>query len=140
MIKNNVDTLETEKIKFINPFVSLNNPKTMFSNLKEAFKEYSISDEELKNAIENAYKELDKCRDDIRNQGEIALNYIKENHLKGIVLAGRPYHVDPEINHGIADLITSEGFVVLTEDSIAYKNEEKLELRVVDQWTYHSRL
>ena len=140
VIKNNVDTLETEKIKFINPFVSLNNPKTMFSNLKEAFKEYSISDEELKNAIENAYKELDKCRDDIRNQGEIALNYIKENHLKGIVLAGRPYHVDPEINHGIADLITSEGFVVLTEDSIAYKNEEKLELRVVDQWTYHSRL
>lgn len=140
VIRNNVDTLESENIKFINPFLSLNNSKTMFSVLKDTFKDYDVSDEELKLAIENAYKELNKCRDDIRNEGDIALRYIEENHLKGIVLAGRPYHVDPEINHGIADLITSEGFVVLTEDSIAYKDKEDLELRVVDQWTYHSRL
>ena len=140
VIKNNVDTLETEKVKFINPFVSLNNPKTMFSVLKETFKEYNVSDSELKNAIDKAYAELDHCRDDIRKEGNTALKYIEENHLKGIVLAGRPYHVDPEINHGIADLITSEGFVVLTEDSVAYKDQEDLELRVVDQWTYHSRL
>ena len=140
VIKNNVDTLESEGIKYMNPFVSLNNPKTMFSVLKDTFKDYNVTDDELKIAIDHAYKELYKCRDDIRNQGDIALKYIEENHLKGIVLAGRPYHIDPEINHGIADLITSEGFVVLTEDSIAYKDKEDLELRVVDQWTYHSRL
>ena len=63
-----------------------------------------------------------------------------KNHKKGIVLAGRPYHVDPEINHGIASLITSEGFCVLTEDSVCNLNKENLDLRVVDQWTYHSRL
>ena len=68
------------------------------------------------------------------------MEYMQEHHLQGIVLAGRPYHIDPEINHGIADLITSEGFVVLSEDSVCYLDQEHLKLRVVDQWTYHSRL
>jgi len=65
---------------------------------------------------------------------------MEENHLKGIVLAGRPYHVDPEINHGIDTMITSLGLCVLTEDSIAQNVEAKKPLRVVDQWVYHSRL
>ena len=66
--------------------------------------------------------------------------YLEENHLKGIVLAGRPYHVDPEINHGIDTLITSLGLSVLTEDSISDKTEAKRPIRVVDQWVYHARL
>ncbi len=140
VIKNNVDTLETEHIKFMNPFVSLNNPDTLFKVLKDTFKEYNVEDDELKKAINKAYDELSNCQRDIHVQGEIALKYMEEHHMKGIVLAGRPYHVDPEINHGIADLITSEGFVVLSEDSVAHLNEEKVDLRVVDQWTYHSRL
>ena len=65
---------------------------------------------------------------------------MKENNLKGIVLAGRPYHVDPEINHGIDTLITSLGLCVLTEDSVSDKTEVKRPIRVVDQWVYHARL
>ncbi len=140
VIKNNVDNLEQKNIKFKNPFVSLNNPKTLFNVLKEELKEFQIGDNELHNAIDKAYEELDHCQQDIREEGQKALNYMHENHLQGIVLAGRPYHVDPEINHGLADLITSEGFVVLSEDSVCYLDEEHLKLRVVDQWTYHSRL
>ena len=140
VIKNNVDRLQTEDIKFKNPFVSLNNPKTLFHVLKDELKEYHVGDQELQHAIDTAYQELKQCQDDIREEGQKALNYMRKNQLTGIVLAGRPYHVDPEINHGIADLITSEGFVVLSEDSVCYLDQEKLELRVVDQWTYHSRL
>ena len=107
--------------------------------LKEEFKEFHVTDKELKQAIDKAYDELKQCQLDIRQEGQKALQYMREHHLQGIVLAGRPYHVDPEINHGIADLITSEGFVVLTEDSVCYLDQEHLKLRVVDQWTYHSR-
>lgn len=140
VIRNNVDTLQENHIIFKNPFVSLNNPKTLFRVLKEELKEYHISDKELKHAIERGFEELERCQQDIQQEGQKAIKYMRENHLQGIVLAGRPYHIDPEINHGIADLITSEGFVVLSEDSVCYLDEEHLKLRVVDQWTYHSRL
>ncbi|MFR2501975.1 MAG: acyl-CoA dehydratase activase-related protein, partial [Coprobacillus cateniformis] len=127
-------------ICFKNPFVSLNNPKTLFHVLKEELKEFHVSDQELQIAIDKAYVELNRCQEDIRQEGLKAMEYMQEHHLQGIVLAGRPYHIDPEINHGIADLITSEGFVVLSEDSVCYLDQEHLKLRVVDQWTYHSRL
>jgi len=140
VIKNNVDHIEEKEIVFKNPFVSLNNKKTLFNVLKAELKEFDISDKELHNAIDKAYEALNQCQQDIRQEGLKAMKYMRENHLQGIVLAGRPYHVDPEINHGIADLITSEGFVVLSEDSVCYLDEEHLKLRVVDQWTYHSRL
>lgn len=140
VIRNNVDSLQENKVQFKNPFVSLNNPKTLFHVLKEEFKEFHVSDKELKHAIDRGFEELKKCQQDIRQEGQKAMEYMRENHMQGIVLAGRPYHIDPEINHGIADLITSEGFVVLTEDSVCYLDDEHLKLRVVDQWTYHSRL
>lgn len=140
VIKNNVDNLKQKEVKFKNPFISLNNPKTLFNVLKEELKEYQITDKELQIAIDKAYKELEHYQQDIRNEGKKALEYMEENHIPGIVLAGRPYHVDPEINHGIPDLITSEQFVLLSEDSVCYLDEEHLKLRVVDQWTYHSRL
>lgn len=140
VIRNNVDNLGKYDINFKNPFISLNNPKTLFKVLKEDLKEFDIPDKDMKAAIDKAYEELARCRRDIREQGETALAYMRENGKQGIVLAGRPYHVDPEINHGIADLITAEGFCVLTEDSVAHLNDEKTDLRVVDQWKYHSRL
>lgn len=140
VIRNNVDNLQQKGINFKNPFISLNNPKTLFKVLRDELKEFHISDDELHHAIDEAYKELEHCQKDIREEGQKALSYMREHHLQGIVLAGRPYHVDPEINHGIPDLITGEGFVVLSEDSVCYLDEERLKLRVVDQWTYHSRL
>ncbi len=138
VIRNNVDHLQD--IDFKNPFLSLNHKKTLFEVLKKELKAFHISDHELKHAIEEAYKELDHYQQDIKDEGMKALSFMKEKNLQGIVLAGRPYHVDPEINHGIADLITSEGFVVLSEDSVCHLDHEHLKLRVVDQWTYHSRL
>ena len=77
---------------------------------------------------------------DIRNIGEETLRKLKETGGIGFVLAGRPYHLDPEINHGIPELINSLGISVLTEDSISHLDEENLDLRVVNQWVYHSRL
>ena len=135
-----MDHLEEKNINYKNPFISLNNPKTLFKVLKDSLSEFNITDKELHHAIDKAYEELARSREDIREQGRLALDYMHKNHKHGIVLAGRPYHVDPEINHGIADLITGEGFVVLTEDSVANMNNEETNLRVVDQWTYHSRL
>ena len=140
VIRNNVDSLEEHNVKYKNPFLSLNNPKTLFKVMKESLAEYDISDKEMHNAIDKAYQELARARKDIEVKGQGALEWMHKNHKKGIVLAGRPYHVDPEINHGIASLITSEGFCVLTEDSVCNLNKENLDLRVVDQWTYHSRL
>ena len=129
VIKNNVDSLDHNDICFKNPFVSLNNPKTLFHVLKEELKEFHVSDQELQIAIDKAYVELNRCQEDIRQEGLKAMEYMQEHHLQGIVLAGRPYHIDPEINHGIADLITSEGFVVLSEDSVCYLDQEHLKLR-----------
>lgn len=140
VIRNNVDNLETNEIIFRNPFMDLSNRKTMFTNLKDEFKSFGISDKELKAAIEHAYEELQQCRLDIQGEGEKVLAYLKENNMTGVVLSGRPYHVDPEINHGLADLITGEGMAVLTEDSVCHLDKELEELRVVDQWTYHSRM
>ena len=70
----------------------------------------------------------------------MTLAYMKQHHMKGIVLAGRPYHIDKEINHGIPELITSYGFAVLTEDSISHLAKPDRPLIVSDQWMYHSRL
>lgn len=139
-IRNNLDDIQLKHVPFVNPFISLNNPKTMASVLYEQFANYHISKKEISQAIKNGYEALDKYHQDVQQEGQKALDYIQEHHIKGIVLAGRPYHIDPEINHGIAKLITSEGFALLSEDSICHLDQEELSLRVVNQWTYHSRL
>ena len=106
----------------------------------EEFKEYNFTKTELLEAADKAETEYQKCKQDIKDKGKQTVQYLEENNLKGIVLAGRPYHIDPEINHGIDTLITSLGLAVLTEDSVADKTEAKRPLRVVDQWVYHARL
>lgn len=141
VIKNNVEELKSNDIKFMNPFLPFE-PKQLMQRMMELeeFKEYNFTKKELKQAIEKAEQEYQKCRQDIHNKGKETLEYIEKNNLKGIVLAGRPYHVDPEINHGIDTLITSLGMCVLTEDSISDKTMPERPLRVVDQWMFHSRL
>ena len=104
------------------------------------FKKYNFTKKELLNAAKLAEEEYQHCRADIHAEGAKAVEYLEKNHLKGIVLAGRPYHVDPEINHGIDTLITSLGLGVITGDSIANQTEPKAPLRVVNQWVYHARL
>ena len=140
VIRNNVDNLENRSIIYRNPFMDLSNRKTLFNNLKDELRAFNVNDKELLSAINDAYDELAKCRQDIQDQGEMVLQYLKDNKMTGIVLSGRPYHVDPEINHGLADLITAEGMAVLSEDSVCHLDKDLDQLRVVDQWTYHSRL
>ena len=141
VLKNNVENLKNTHIKFINPFLPFDK-KNLAKKVMELdeFNEYNFTKEELLEAAEKAENEYQKCKQDIKNKGTETVNYIEENNLKGIVLAGRPYHVDPEINHGIDTLITSLGLCVLTEDSVADKAEAKRPIRVVDQWVYHARL
>ena len=141
VIKNNVEELKTNNIKFMNPFLPFESKQLMERMLElDEFKEYKFTRKELKNAIAKAQAEYQKCREDIHNKGKETLEYIEKHNLKGIVLAGRPYHIDPEINHGIDSLITSFGMCVLTEDSVSDKTLPERPLRVVDQWMFHSRL
>ncbi len=141
VLRNNVEGLKDEKIKFINPFLPFDKKNLVKKVLElDEFKEYNFTKAELNEAATKAEEEYQKCKEDIRNKGAETVKYIEENHLKGIVLAGRPYHVDPEINHGIDTLITSLGLCVLTEDSISDKTEVKRPIRVVDQWVFHARL
>ena len=141
VLKNNVEGLKNSEIKFLNPFLPFDK-KNLVKKVMELdeFKEYNFTKAELMEAAEKAEAEYQKCKKDIRDKGAETVRYIEENNLKGIVLAGRPYHVDPEINHGIDTLITSLGLCVLTEDSISNQTEAKRPLRVVDQWVYHARL
>ncbi len=141
VLKNNVEGLKKSNIKFINPFLPFDK-KNLVKKIMELdeFKEYNFTKAELMEAAEKAEQEYQKCKKDIREKGLDTVRYLEENHLKGIVLAGRPYHIDPEINHGIDTLITSLGLAVLTEDSISDKTEAKRPIRVVDQWVFHARL
>ncbi|CEN86853.1 2-hydroxyacyl-CoA dehydratase [Paraclostridium sordellii] len=148
VIKNNISEIKENNINFINPFLPMNSKNALKKKLYEELnkiKDYDnefieISKDEINKSVELGFKEYEKFKEDIRNQGELALNYIKENNLKGIVLAGRPYHIDPEINHGIPEMINSLDMAVLTEDSICHLGKLDESLRVVDQWAYHSRL
>ena len=139
VIKNNIE--EIKDIKYLNPFLPFDtkNLVKVIMELPE-FAEYNFNKNELTEAAFAAEKEYQKCKQDIRDEASKALKYMEENNLKGIVLAGRPYHVDSEINHGIDTLITGLGLCVLTEDSISKDVEVKRPLRVVDQWVFHSRL
>ena len=108
--------------------------------IEELSEKFSISSEEIKSAVHTAWIELAACRNDIRQKGEETIQFLNETGNRGIVLAGRPYHIDPEVNHGIPELINSYNIAVLTEDSISHLHPVERPLNVMDQWMYHSRL
>ena len=137
-IKNNIDELQDPSIRFHNPFLSLTDEETVSKRLVEEFQ--TIPSKEVEEAAHEAWLEMDRCRKDIMRKGEETLEYLEKTGRRGIVLAGRPYHIDPEIHHGIPDLINSYGIAVLTEDSISHLAPIERPLRVNDQWMYHSRL
>ena len=140
-IKNNMEELATEHINFMNPFLALDNEEALKSRLFEELEaQYHLTVDEVNHAVDKAYAELAQVRTDIQNKGEEVLAYLAETGRTGIVLCGRPYHIDPEINHGIPELINSYGIAVLTEDSISHLSKVERPLNVQDQWMYHSRL
>ena len=137
-IKNNVDEISRGEVRFRNPFMSFKSKETIAHALTLEFKE--IPESEVVQAVLLAYDELNKAHKDMQKKGEEVIEYLNKTGRKGIVLAGRPYHVDPEINHGIPELITSYGVAVLTEDSVSHLGKPERPLIVSDQWMYHSRL
>ena len=137
-IKNNIDELRDGSIRFRHPFLNFESPETITLGLTKEFPEIPAS--EIEEAVRLAWDELAKTREAMWEKGQETLKWLKDNNRHGIVLAGRPYHVDSEINHGIPELINSYGVAVLTEDSISNLNEPERPLIVMDQWMYHSRL
>ena len=140
-IKNNVEEIETEHIRFLSPFMAFTNEKILSTQLEKIMQqEFGISAAETRAAAHAGWKELLQVKADVEAEGERAVQWCKENKKHGIVLAGRPYHIDPEIHHGIPDMIAGFGLAVLTEDSISHLGKVERPVVVSDQWMYHSRL
>lgn len=139
-LKNNVEAVSDGEVEYIRPFIAFTSEKTAADRLVMLCKEeWNISEKEVRAAVAAAWAEQQQAKEDIRAEGARALAAMEAAGKNGIVLAGRPYHIDPEINHGIPELICSYGLAVLTEDSLPIESEQRC-LRVVDQWVYHSRL
>ncbi len=131
---------DLKKVRYLNPYFGLHRPKDFERKASEwFFNEFQVPKRETVAAVKAAYAAYDAYKEDLRSTGRA---YIEQARAEGrpiLVVAGRPYHMDPEINHGINDLITSYGFVLITEDAVAYL-EDKAPRHVLNQWTYHARM
>ncbi|WP_188398887.1 2-hydroxyacyl-CoA dehydratase [Sporomusa sp. GT1] len=139
-IKANMDILREKGILFLHPFLPLNHRERLISRLMQELAAEAVTKQELSAAVDAAYSELDCYKADVKRKTQEALAFMADRNINGIVLAGRPYHIDPEINHGLPELIQSYGLGVLSEDAVRHLGTINRPLRVVDQWTYHSRL
>lgn len=143
----NVEELAAPGISYLAPFLPYDNPTELARRLEEVLNDYlkkkslpTLSRREIRKALDVAWKEDEAFKRTMREKGDATLRWMEEHAKRGIVLAGRPYHVDPEINHALPDLLSSFDFAVLTEDSVAHHVRPERPIRVVDQWMYHSRL
>jgi predicted CoA-substrate-specific enzyme activase len=139
VLKGSIEAFK-DQVKFMHPYLSFGNPKALVTRLMDELSCFKVTKGAVKIAVDAAYMELERYHKDIQNAGEHLLELLAKEGGQGIVLAGRPYHVDPEINHGIPDLVEGEGFAIFTEDSISHLGELKRPLTVHNQWTYHARL
>ena len=137
LLKANIPELNENN--FYYPYVDINLERHFAESMSEAFKKFNISKGAVRTAWAEAFKEWNSYRQGIVKKSEEIIKTARENKMPIIVLSGRPYHVDPEINHGIHKLIASLGLAVITEDSVAHLAETP-KLTVLNQWTYHSRL
>ncbi len=140
-VRNNMQIISEKNINLISPFIAFTDEQVLTKCLESVMHEnFEISKKEVREAVHIGWEALLKCKADITEEGRKTVAWLKEHKAHGIVLAGRPYHLDPEINHGIPEMIQSLGFAVLTEDSVAALAEVESGLRVTNQWTYHARL
>ena len=167
--KNMIELFEENGVEYYHPFVPFDDDNKMveqffkffngsreidiesINNIKKTYrfrengKSYSlfkenISKNELKEAVNAGRKEYNEFKETMERRGKEVISYIEDNGKKAIVLSGRPYHLDPEINHGIDRLINSFDMAVLTEDAVTPHLNLDRPIRVLDQWMYHSRL
>lgn len=141
VIANNMDDIMAENnVRFFDPFLPYDDDKRLIRTLTKELSVLHIKKDEIAEAVKKARAEQDLFHAEVGKQGELAIKYARDHGKKAVVLSGRPYHLDPEINHGIDKLINSFELIVLTEDSISHLGELPRPLRVLDQWVYHSRL
>ena len=143
VLRNNIDALRQDpSITYMNPFLPIYDKPRLAERLCEELlpKFPQLSKKQIYAAVDKAWAEQEKFKADCQKAGEDALEEMITKGGSGIVLAGRPYHLDPEINHGIPEMINGLGLAVLTEDSIAHLGKIERPLRIIDQWTYHNRL
>ena len=141
VIANNMnDVFEEYGVEFSHPFVPYDNDERLIKRMYEVLQAKGISKKEIRDAVHAARQEQQSFKRDVKNEGKKALAFAKEHNKKAIILSGRPYHLDTEINHGIDKMITSFDMVVLSEDSVCKMGNLPRPIRVLDQWVYHSRL
>ena len=137
LLKANMPNLNDENFLF--PYLDLNREKHVVKVITDSLSKYNIKSKQVKLAVSDAFKAQENYNKELREKAKEIIAQARMKNKKIIVLAGRPYHIDPEINHGIHKLISSLGMAVITEDSIAYLGENE-EVDVLNQWTYHARL
>lgn len=137
LLKANNERLDGNN--FIMPYIDLNDEKTTVRALHNALKKYKLSKGLIRKGLKEGFTRLEAYYRDIRDKGNEILAKAEQKDIPVIILAGRPYHIDPEINHGIGKLLTSLNIAVLSEDSVFFKGKEVL-VNVLNQWTYHARL
>ncbi len=139
-IRNNMDVLKERGIKFIQPFLPVHDLKKLKKRLAEEFNSEGVTANEISLAVDKAAAEMENFRRDIKNFGDEVLKRIEQTGEHAILLIGRPYHVDPEINHGIAEMIQSYNLPILSEDCVYHTKVDAPQISVVNQWSYHARL
>lgn len=139
LLHGNMDCLKT--VNFLYPYLNIDNKKSLVKTLHEALTPSfpDITKKEVQHAVRAGFAAYDGYMQRLRDEGEKALSYARAHNRRIMILAGRPYHIDPEIGHGIDKLATSLGFVVVSEDSVCHLAKPK-STRVLNQWTYHARL
>ena len=138
--KNMDDLFEKYHAELLFPFIPYDSTRDLTRELYKLFKDKGFSKKKILEAVILGRKEDAAFKLEIKEKTREVLNWIKENHKTGIVLVGRPYHLDPEINHGIDRLIVTYGMPVLTEDGVANFGKLPRPIRVLDQWVYHNRM
>ena len=139
LLNGNMDSLG--EVKFIYPYLNVNSRRELSKELFVYLGEYfeGITKAEIKKAVRAGFEAYEKYMEAVRREGERAVSYARRNDMRIMILAGRPYHIDPEIGHGIDKLATSLDFCVVSEDSVAHLTS-RIPVRVLNQWTYHARL
>ena len=138
----NMPSLKKNNIKFIFDYVGIHRPKDFVKKFYEIINKYypDITKKEVKAAVEVAYASYDQFMQRVRHRGDELIELAHERNMPIVVVAGRPYHIDPEVSHGIDQMIAGFNACVLTEDCVSYKYNQKVDVNVLNQWTYHSRL
>ncbi len=139
-IRSNMDVLREEHIKFMEPFLPINDERSMARRLKSALKDEPLSGRDIDEAVKAAYTELRRYKQDVMERGRQIISDARKARRHIILLAGRPYHIDPEINHGIPEMISSYGLSIISEDCVRNLKVSQERQGLVNQWSYHARL